>query len=100
MRKYSMAVILLLLAWHPATAQTLEEKAANQSCVCLGKANRPTEAAIKDCIAKPLVGVAVSDSTKQYLRQLTTVEAVQDAARKTRGLLLERCEILRTGKRD
>jgi len=98
--KYFLVVALAALGFRSASAQSLEAKVAARSCDCLKKEKLVTEPMLRECISQSLTQVLVGDSTRQYLKQLSTVESIQNTTKKVYALLRRQCEAVTAKPRE
>lgn len=92
--KYSLLAAAFAFSLHSAPAQSLEKKVAARSCECLEKEKAVTESILRDCLAHALTEAVMADSTKKYVRQLSTVESVQRTMKGAYKLLARQCRAM------
>ncbi|WP_345059233.1 hypothetical protein [Hymenobacter glaciei] len=98
--KYFPIAAFLAFGFHSAAAQSLEEKIAAKSCECLDKEKGVTDSIMRDCISRSLAEVIMADSTKKYIRLLSSVESIQSTAAKVHALLVKQCKVATKPRED
>jgi hypothetical protein len=79
-----LLIAFSFIVFGSANAQTFEEKVADSSCQCIKKEKVVVDSFITACISRSMLKVAMDDATREYLKVISTAEAVQGKFYQTR----------------
>lgn len=90
--KLLLIVTFTAIITHYSYAQSFEEKISIRSCEHIKKEKIEEDSAITRCISKSMLEIVMEDSTRQYIKNISTVEGVKNTVSKVRSLLAESCK--------
>ncbi|WP_016989402.1 tetratricopeptide repeat protein [Flavobacterium sp. ACAM 123] len=95
MKKNLALILLFVLNFHVSTSQSLEEKAATETCNCLAKYDKPSEKNFSECIGNSFAKVFFEEKDEKIREKANTVEGITQIIKEVSALLPKTCDALK-----
>ena len=91
-------LLVIIVSFFSANSQTVEEKIATKTCICLQKISNSTEKQYSECLATSLAEVIADEKDAKIRETINTVEGITGMLQKSDELVAKNCPTLNPKK--